>query len=69
MTILKEYRINNKLKQSEMANKLNCSISSYRLYENGYTDIPRKILLSFLRLRGRDSDLDLADMLEEVYEK
>ena len=69
MTILKEYRINNKIKQEEMAKKLNCSISSYRLYENGYTEIPRRILLAFLRLRARDSDLDLADMLEEVYEK
>ena len=69
MTILKEYRINNKINQNEMAKKLNCSLSSYRLYENGYQDIPRRVLLAFLRLRAKDSDLDLADMLEEVYEK
>ena len=42
MTILKEYRINNDLKQEEMASKLNCSLQSYRLYENGKQTIPIK---------------------------
>jgi transcriptional regulator with XRE-family HTH domain len=69
MTILKEYRINNGLKQSEMANKLQCGIQSYRLYENGKNVIPNKILLKFLRLRATPSDLELADVLEKIYEK
>ena len=69
MTILKEYRIDNKLKQSEMAEKLSCSVPSYRLYENGEKIIPNRILLRFLRLRGKEGDLILADVLEELYEK
>lgn len=69
MTILKEYRINSNLKQSEMAEKLGCSIPSYRLYENGELTIPNRILLKFLRLRGAESDIALARILEELYEK
>lgn len=69
MTILKEYRINNNLKQTEMAQKLECSVPSYRLYENGNKMIPNKVLLRFLRLRGEQGDLVLADVLEELYEK
>ena len=49
-------------------NKLSFPVVGYE-YENGYQDIPRRVLLAFLRLRAKDSDLDLADMLEEVYEK
>ena len=69
MTVLKEYRINNELKQEEMADKLNCSIQSYRLYENGKQTIPNKVLLTFLRLRATDSDLTLVKALEEIYER
>lgn len=69
MTILKEYRIDNNLKQTEMCDKLNCSIASYRLYENGKKEIPNKVLLAFLRLRGMESDINLAKVLEELYEK
>lgn len=69
MTILKEYRINNHLKQYEMAEKLKCSLQSYRLYENGNKKIPGPILLTFLRISGTDADLILAKKLEEVYEK
>lgn len=69
MTILKEYRINNNLKQQEMADKLHCSIQSYRLYENGKAIIPNKILLTFFRLRSTGNDIELANTLEEIYEK
>ena len=69
MTILKEYRINNDLKQDEMANKLNCSLPSYRLYENGKQTIPHKVLLTFLKIRAREGDLELAKRIEELYEK
>jgi len=68
MTILKEYRIDNRLKQKHMAEKLNCSIQSYRLYENGEKEIPNRVLLKFLRLRGTEDDLIVADALEELYE-
>lgn len=69
MTILKEYRINNNIKQEEMAKKLNCSIASYRLYENGNKTIPNKTLLTFLKLRATESDLKLAEALEELYRR
>lgn len=69
MTILKEYRINNNLKQQEMADKLRCSLPSYRLYENGKLKIPNNILLTFLKLRGTESDMNLAKTLEEIYER
>ena len=69
MTVLKEYRINNKLKQDEMAKKLECSIASYRLYENGELIIPHKVLINFLKLRATESDLNLVKILEELYEK
>ena len=69
MTILKEYRINNKLKQDYMADKLNCSISSYRLYENGEKLIPHRVLINFLRLRNEDGDVELIKVLEELNEK
>ena len=69
MTILKEYRINNNLKQQEMADKLRCSLPSYRLYENGKQKIPNTILLTFLKLRGTESDINLAKTLEEIYER
>ena len=69
MTILKEYRINNDLKQDEMAEKLQCNIQSYRLYENGKLTIPSKVLLNFLRLRATGNDLELAKVLGDIYEK
>ena len=69
MTILKEYRINNGLKQDDMAKKLGCSVPSYRLYENGELVIPHKVLLNFLKLRALPSDIELAKTLEELYEK
>ena len=69
MTVLKEYRINNNIKQVDMAEKLHCSIASYQLYENGKKTIPNRILLTFLKIRGTESDLRLAEILEELYEK
>lgn len=68
MTILKEYRINNDLGQQEMANKLKCSLPAYRNYENGLRIIPHNILITFLKLRGKEQDLELVTALEEIYE-
>lgn len=69
MTLLKEYRINNNLGQKEMASKLNCSLPAYRNYELGKRIIPHNVLINFLKLRGKSQDLELADILEEIYEK
>lgn len=64
MTILKEYRINNELGQKEMADKLNCSIASYRLYERGKKTMSRDVIKEFLKLRALPSDLELVKVLE-----
>ena len=69
MTLLKQYRKINDLTQQEMANKMNCSIQAYRNYEKGLRVIPHSVLIRFLRLRGYKQDLELADILEEIYEK
>ena len=68
MTLLKEYRINNNLGQKEMAYKLNCSLPAYRNYELGKRIIPHNVLINFLKLRGKSQDLELASILEELYE-
>ena len=64
MTILKEYRINNNLGQKEMADKLKCSLPSYRLYERGKKVMNHYVLKEFLKLRALDSDLELVKILE-----
>ena len=69
MTILKEYRINHKLKQYEMAEKLDCSLQSYRLYENGDIGMPVKIIINFLKLKGTQHDMYLVKELEDIYGK
>ena len=68
MTILKEYRINNNLGQQEMANKLDCSLPAYRNYELGKRIVPHNVLINFLKMRGKEQDLELATALEEFYE-
>ena len=69
MTILKEYRIDNKINQKEMADKLNCSLPAYRNYELGKRVIPHFVLINFLKVRGKEQDLELANVLEGIYEK
>lgn len=69
MTILKEYRINNNLGQKEMADKLDCSLPSYRNYENAKQLIPNEILLRFLKLRNWEEDIRIIEVLEELYGK
>ena len=68
MTILKEYRINNNLGQQEMAKKLKCSLPAYRNYELGKRIIPHNVLINFLKIRGKEQDLELVTTLEEIYE-
>lgn len=68
MTILKEYRIDNKISQEKMASKLECSLPAYRNYENGLRIIPHNVLINFLKMRGREQDLEVATALEEFYE-
>ena len=64
MTILKEYRINNELGQKEMADKLKCSLPSYRLYERGKKVMSHYVLKEFLKLRALPSDLEMVRVLE-----
>lgn len=69
MSILKYYRISNRISQEEMARKLNCSLPAYRNYENGKRVMPHNVLINFLKLRSLDQDLALAKVLEEIYDK
>lgn len=66
MTILKEFRIDNELGQKEMADKLKCSLPTYRNYENGKRILPSETLMLFLRLRGEESDVRLSNIIEEI---
>lgn len=68
MTILRKYRIDNDFTQPEMARKLGCSLPAYRNYELGKRIIPHNILISFLKMRGKEQDLELVTALEEIYE-
>lgn len=69
MSILKKYRIENKINQKDMAKKLNCSLEGYRNYETGKRILPPNVLAKFLQLRAYPSDLKLLEALEEFYDK
>ena len=68
MTILKQLRIANRYTQKEFAKILGINFNTYRSYENGNREIPPKILAKILIMRGTESDLKLAKILEEVYD-
>lgn len=66
MTIYKEYRKENRLKQQEMADKLKINVNTYRNYELGKRSMPKNILASFLELRGKEDDIKLAKILKGI---
>ena len=66
MTIYKEYRTENRLKQKEMADKLKINVNTYRNYELGKRSMPKHILADFLMLRGKDDDVKLANILKGI---
>ena len=53
---IKELRIDNDLKQSEMAGILNCSQQVYSNYELGQQDIPTDILIKLAKYYGVSTD-------------
>ncbi len=68
MTILKRYRIENKLTQQDMANKLNINLFTYVNYEVGRRRMPYNILADFLIIRGLEDDIKLAKILKGMEE-
>ena len=49
---LKNFRINNKYTQQQMADLLNISLRAYRNYEYGNRQMPYKVLSKFLYIRN-----------------
>lgn len=66
MSMFKRFRLEKELSQEEMAQKLKISTNAYRNYESGERLMPTDVLMRFLRIRATDSDIVLADVLEEV---
>ena len=66
MTLLKQYRLENKISQKEMAKKLNINVYTYVNYETGRRRIPYNLLADFLELRGNEDDLKLAMILKGI---
>lgn len=66
MSMYKRFRLEKELSQEEMAQKLKISTNAYRNYESGERLMPTDVLMRFLRIRATDSDMVLADVLEEV---
>ena len=63
--MLRQYRVENRFTQKEMAEKLNINLNTYRNYELGKRSMPYNILAKFLVLRGYEDDLKLARILNE----
>lgn len=68
MTILKEVRIANRYTQQQFSKLLGINFYTYRAYENGSREIPPRVLAKILKMRGSESDVKLAKILEEVYD-
>ena len=66
MSMLKKLRRDLCLTQEEMAKKLNISPNGYRNYESGKRMLPYDVLIRFLKLRGKEQDLELVEVLEEL---
>ena len=66
MSMFKQFRLGKELSQEEMAKKLKISTNAYRNYESGERLMPVDVLMRFLRMRAREQDIMLADILEEV---
>lgn len=66
MRILKEYRLKERYKQKDMAEKLNINLNTYRNYELGKRTMPYNVLADFLILRNDEYDIELAKLLREM---
>ena len=66
MTLFKQYRIKEGIKQKKMAEKMNMPLWKYQRIENA-TRLPSpKEIMDFLNIRKYDDDKKLANILEEV---
>jgi transcriptional regulator with XRE-family HTH domain len=66
---LKQYRIENRYTQQQMADLLNISLRAYRNYEYGKRQMPYKILSKFLYIRNDSQDRELSRILKECETK
>lgn len=66
MRILKEYRLKERYKQKDMAEKLNINLNTYRNYELGKRTMPYNVLADFLILRNEEDDIKLAKILKDI---
>lgn len=66
MRILKEYRLKERYKQKDMAEKLNINLNTYRNYELGKRTMPYNVLADFLILRNEEYDIKLAKILKDI---
>lgn len=66
MSMIKKLRLELKLTQEEMAEKLKINICTYRNYEKGKRMLTYDVLIRFLKLRGNKQDLELVKILEEL---
>ena len=62
---LKNFRINNKYTQQQMADLLNITLRAYRNYEYGNRQMPYKVLSKFLYIRNNKNDRELSEILNE----
>lgn len=67
MTILKRIRKENRYTQKQFADLLGINFYTYISYENGSREMPPKVLAKILKMRGTESDIKLAKILEEIY--
>lgn len=68
MTLIRQIRKENRYTQKQFADLLGLNYYTYRAYDKGSREVPPKILAKVLRIRGNDSDLKLAQILEDVYD-
>ena len=62
---LKQYRIQHKYTQQQMADLLNITLRTYRNYEYGNRQMPYKVLSKFLYIRNSGNDRELSKILKE----
>ena len=62
---LKQYRIQHKYTQQQMADLLNITLRAYRNYEYGNRQMPYKVLSKFLYIRNYGNDRELSKILKE----
>lgn len=66
MTLFKEYRIKEGIKQQKMADKMKMPIWKYQRIENARRNPSPKEIMDFLNIRKYDDDIKLANILDEI---